>query len=532
MVMSSPALSLGIILRSVMREAVRRLLLVAMLFSAVASGTLVIGLLLPKTWECSALLVPDPTTIKHLMEGRAAGVNAENQLATTIQAVQTRKNMQEVLAFGGWLTGKQSPQEEELLLAQLRSRLHVENARNTMIRISYRDKDPKRTFLITNKVVESMIREAANANETSSRETYEFVERQVKEYGDELASAHEKLLAYYRSQGAPGATPESDGPAQEVPAGRRDTGSSQSARLSLEDLARLRAEESTLAAQLARARPAAPGESRRAEEQLRARVEQLRLEYEHLANTYTERHPDVVRKANDLEAARQDLRRLEAARVDNDRAEAATSALDEQVARAARVRLEEVRALIAQGSGRSPRRRPSTTARSSPVTDTNLADPDMRHVGQDSKLSELLHRYEATRDVYEDLLKKRETARLSLNFEVERSSVTLRVQEPATMPVIASGLRVMYKSLIGLVLAAALPLGLLFALVSFDGRVRSTEQIERLARVPILVTIPYVPSDEGRGRARLRKVLSLLLVAGVFAAYVVAFVLTRNKVPR
>jgi hypothetical protein len=96
----------------------------------------------------------------------------------------------------------------------------------------------------------------------------------------------------------------------------------------------------------------------------------------------------------------------------------------------------------------------------------------------------------------------------------------------------ASGLRVMHRSLIGMVLAVAVPLGVLFAIVSFDGRVRSAEQIERLARVPILVTIPYAPSGEGRGRARLRKVLSLLLVASVFAAYIVTFVLTRTKVPR
>jgi hypothetical protein len=99
------------------------------------------------------------------------------------------------------------------------------------------------------------------------------------------------------------------------------------------------------------------------------------------------------------------------------------------------------------------------------------------------------------------------------------------------MPVIASGLRVMHRSLIGLVLAAAVPLGLLVALVSFDGRVRSPDLIERLARVPILVTIPNAPSTKERGRARLRRVFSMILIAGVFAAYVVAFVLNQTKVP-
>ena len=100
------------------------------------------------------------------------------------------------------------------------------------------------------------------------------------------------------------------------------------------------------------------------------------------------------------------------------------------------------------------------------------------------------------------------------------------------MPVIASGLRVMHKSIIGIALAALVPLGVLFAIVSLDGRVRSAEQIERLARVPILVSIPYAPSGEEHGRTRMRMVLSVILIASVFAAYVVAFLLTKAKVSR
>ncbi|MGB8295008.1 MAG: hypothetical protein WCG85_06240, partial [Polyangia bacterium] len=245
-----------------MREARRRILLVSSFFAVVASGSLAVGLLLPKTWECSAVLVPDSTAIKPLMEGRMGSLASDTQLAVIIQTVQTRKIMREVLAFGGWLKPKLLPAEEELLLAKLRSQLHIENTREAMIRISYRDDDPKRTFLITNKMVEILIREAANAKETSSRETYEFIERQVKEYGDELAVAHEKLLAYYRGQGVPVAASESDSPTEETSAQRRGTGP----RMSAEQVAKLRAEEATLTAQLARARAALPSsdESRHA----------------------------------------------------------------------------------------------------------------------------------------------------------------------------------------------------------------------------------------------------------------------------
>ena len=527
--MSSLPSGFGSLPRSLLREARRRIVLVSSLFTVVASGALAVGLLLPKTWECSAVLVPDSTAIKPLMEGRMGGLASDTQLAVIIQAVQTRKIMHEVLAFGGWLKPKLLPEQEELLLAKLRSQLHIESTREAMIRISFRDEDPKRTFLITNKMVEILIREASKAKETSSRETYEFIERQVKEYRDELAVAHDKLLAYYRSQGAPAAATETEGPTEETSAQRRGT----SARMSAEQVAKLRAEEATLMAQLARARATSPSssESRHAEEQLRARVEQMTFDYERLAGTYTERHPDVVRKKQDLEMLSAELRRLEEVRQESEQAGAATSTLDNEVTHAARSRLDEVRALLGSASRHVPHRRPSSPATPAPVADMRL-DPDMKTVGQDSKLSELLRRYEATRDVYQDLLKKRETARLSMDLDVERSSVIFRVQEPPTMPVIASGLRVMHKSLIGIALATLVPLGMLFAMVSFDGRVRSAEQIERLARVPILVSIPYAPSGEELRRNRMKRILSVILFASVFAAYVIAYWVTRAKVPR
>ncbi len=366
--MSSLPPGFGSLPRFLMREARRRILLVSSFFAVVASGSLAVGLLLPKTWECSAVLVPDSTAIKPLMEGRMGSLASDTQLAVIIQTVQTRKIMREVLAFGGWLKPKLLPAEEELLLAKLRSQLHIENTREAMIRISYRDDDPKRTFLITNKMVEILIREAANAKETSSRETYEFIERQVKEYGDELAVAHEKLLAYYRGQGVPVAASESDSPTEETSAQRRGTGP----RMSAEQVAKLRAEEATLTAQLARARAALPSsdESRHAEEQLRTRVEQMTFEYERLASSYTERHPDVVRKKHDLEMLRAELRRIEEVRLESEKAGAATSALDDQVTRAARSRLEEVRSLLGSASRHVPRRRPSSPPPPSPVAET------------------------------------------------------------------------------------------------------------------------------------------------------------------
>lgn len=528
--MNRPSPGLVTLLPSLVREAKRRMLPLAGIFAVVALGALVVGMILPKTWECSAVLVPDTASIKSLVD-HGGGAGAENRLAMMVQAVQTRRIRHEILEHGGWLKGHLSPQDEERLLNKLRSSLRVENVRD-MIRVSYRDNDAKRTFALTQKMVEVLVREAANAKETASRETYEFIERQVKDYGSELTVVHDKLLAYYRSQGI--VSPASDSsaaPKDPQAADRRDGTTRRAASATPEEIARLRDEEATLTAQLSRPRVPVSPESRRAEENLRARIEQMRLEYEHLVNAYTDSHPDVIRKGRDLESARQDLRRLEAAHADSEKARAATSALDEEVARAARARLDEVRANLA-AAGAPPSRsggRGRRLSQRASVAESDL-DPEMRRVGQDSKLSELLRRYETTRDVYQDLLKKREAARLSLNLDVERSNVILKVQEPPAMPVIASGLRVMHKSIIGLVLALAVPLGLLVAMISFDGRVRGADQIERYAKVPVLVSIPFALSAEEQGRMRMHKVLTFILLSCVLAAYAVAYFLNQTKV--
>jgi hypothetical protein len=76
----------------------------------------------------------------------------------------------------------------------------------------------------------------------------------------------------------------------------------------------------------------------------------------------------------------------------------------------------------------------------------------------------------------------------------------------------------MQIAIIGLVLALLIPIGLLVAIVKLDRRVRSPQQIERLAHVPLLVSIPYE-----RGRYGLLTHGSnfkvVVIVGGVFLVY-------------
>jgi polysaccharide chain length determinant protein (PEP-CTERM system associated) len=504
------------------KEGRRRIVTLTAGFSVLALVALGIGLLVPKKWEASALIVAESSNvIRPLMEGRAVATGITDQTALVTQVIQSKRIMRELLGDGGWLAGKVSPAEELSLLTRLRGRLHIEASKDQTIRVSYADSDARRTQLITNKVAEIYVRESTSLKEQESREAFDFINERVKEYRTRLTEDHGKLLAYYRGQRV-GAPPSSvSGGGADAPA---EPGHVR-AKISPEELAELRLEEGTLTVQLGRKVPAAvgPGESLQAEEHYRARVLSLQNDLDRMLVTYTDEHPDVKRARMDLTIAKEELHHTEQARVDHESARAVASALDDELAHAARRRLDEVQTKIAAATG--VRRRPAIVRSALRLgADAPSPEPAMKGVGQDTTLSELSQRYEATHDIYEDLLKRRENARVSMDLDAERHGLTMRIEEAAELPVVASGLRLSELTLIGLLVALLIPTGYLFGIVKLDPRVRSAEQVERLCRVPLLVSIPYAPAAGGGGRQR-RGLLAAAMVVGVFVVYAAVFII-------
>ena len=115
-----------------------------------------------------------------------------------------------------------------------------------------------------------------------------------------------------------------------------------------------------------------------------------------------------------------------------------------------------------------------------------------RIAASESTLSELSRDYEVNRDLYQDLLKRRENARVSMNLDAEQRGLSFRIQEPAVMPLRPSGLRLLHVAGAGLALAGVVPLLFLFGVLKLDPRVRMVRQIEREAGLPVLGTVPHL----------------------------------------
>lgn len=528
--MKTPATSMGEQLSLLVKEAKKRLLLLATVFAIVSLAGLGVGLVAPKKYVSSTLLLPaSGGMMKPLMDGRVVSSTFSQQTALTSELVLGRKTMRDMLLYGGWVQPAPAPQpdprEEEVMLEKLRSRIKIETPRDEMIRIAYSDSDPHRAFLIAKKLAEIYIREATTGKERESREAFEFIDKEAMDYGVKAEEAHEKVLAYYRGHDLPGAAgaasaePAKKAPAVAAPPAVAAAGAAAPGRA--EEINALRGEEAELKSQLARSRARGgagqPDNGAQVNDQ-RNRVNQLQNDLTRLMGTYTNEHPDVKRVRGELDKARADLATLEHAGQQQARNDAVSSALDAEVNDAARARLEAVQHKLAAltGVARPRSRTPSSAGSAMPE---GWTDPELKGVGQDATLSELLRRYEVTRDIYQDLLKRRENARVSMVLSEEQHGFSLKVQEPAELPVTPKGLSLTHYSIVGLLLGLLAPVGLLFAILKLDPRVRSPRQIEAVARVPLLVTIGYRPSSRDRARLRARLLFAFLLVAGVGAVY-------------
>src|SRR3546814_13474608 len=85
-------------------------------------------------------------------------------------------------------------------------------------------------------------------------------------------------------------------------------------------------------------------------------------------------------------------------------------------------------------------------------------------------LAELNRDYDVNREIYQDMLRRRENARVPMGLDQEKRGLTLRVQDPPTLPLRPPGMRFTHIPAAGLLLPAGVPIRLLWPLVPFDPR--------------------------------------------------------------
>ena len=249
---------------------------------------------------------------------------------------------------------------------------------------------------------------------------------------------------------------------------------------------------------------------------LQAQLDKLRL-------TYTDEYPDVVRIRHQMQDLQQQLAQSDQRK--QNLALGGSPTID------SRVQMNPLYQQMKSQLSSATSDIAATQARMS-ASESMLQselDRSQRIANSDNVTSELTRDYNVNRDVYQDLLKRRENARVSMNLDAEQRGLSFMIQNPAVMPLTPSGLRFMHFALAGLALSLAAPFGLLFALVRFDPRVRSVEQLEHYTGLTVLATIPFYATQRDRRRDHMQNTMLLFTIVGVAAVYLILFWLRMKR---
>ncbi|MGY6519639.1 MAG: XrtA system polysaccharide chain length determinant [Lysobacteraceae bacterium] len=482
----------------ILREGRRLGLVLMAVFAAIALSALVVGLVWPKKFLSHATVhVGEDNIIGPLMEGRAVPTGVADRARMAREVVFSRRAMGEILEVGGWAGTATDPLSQERLIEEIKRRTDIGGQGANLVRISYHDARPERAQAVTAHFTELFIRESLRTKEEESREAYEFIAAQVSAYHVKLAEAEERLKDFRAAN-------QEARPGTDVDVRTRVSELRRAIENGRANIAELQMRERALAQQLSG--EAEISDMRSTAAQYRIRLAELNAQLDRLRLDYTDQYPDVVRLRHQIEDLQAALRREEASGSGLGATDAQINPLYQQL----RADLARVRSDVAAMRARN--------AENELLLEAEL-ERGRRVADSEAELAELTRDYEVNRDVYQDLLRRRENARVSMSLDAEQRGLTLRVQEPAALPLQPVGLRLTHFAVAGLGLGVAVPFGLLFAAVRLDPRPRSAKRLAEQSALPVLVSIPQYATRRDRRREWMRLGAGAVLVGLVMAAY-------------
>jgi polysaccharide chain length determinant protein (PEP-CTERM system associated) len=453
----------------------------AMLFAAVTLLVLTLGFLWPKMYEAGATVFADEQNIiAPLLEGQAEVTRPDvDQLPIVRDRLLSPAVLGQVLLDTKMLDNLNDQFAVDAKLRQLRDAISIESVGRNHFRIAYRSKDQRTALDMATAVVNAFVNDSAQSKRKESREAFVFIDNQVKTYQSQLQEAENRLKEFRTAN--PGAS-------EVATAGRISQLRASAEELNLElqtAITRRNGLQQQLSQESASiSRQYKTDAYRDAMIQAQSRLDTLRLSYQ-------ETYPDIVALKQQIEDMRAAIARAEtepagdtsqisAANPVYQRLKSELAEANVQV-RTLQMRINSTRSLIGEEHGQSK-----------------------ENAEFQARLAELNRDYNVTKSIYEDMLERREKARLSMALDVQGQGVTYKIKEPPVYPNAPVGLRFMHFFLAAPVLGLLVPIGLLVAYIMLDPRIRFSERL--LASipesVPVLAVIPHYRTSVDRAMSR------------------------------
>jgi len=446
----------------------------------IAGGALVSFLILmigmnfePKYETAVTIFADNQNVIKPLLEGQASITVPKNERIRIVQETMFAPRLldqvvKSTLNDQGAITGSD---EMEEAMTKLRKEITLSAPASNYITISYSHPDPSTSFKVVNKVTSLFIEESAQNKRAESKSAYTFIDEQVKSYKNQLVEAENKLKAFEAAN--------VDGIDSQV------NSSIAALRTTIDEISiDIEAEEVRIAAlevQLA-------NETRYAANNYNARVYRDRLSklesrLDTLRLNYRDEHPDIIDMRLQIQDAKKTIVEVEDASQNPQ-----TGSSDLTGERILNPIYEELSGQLSEAKVNVQTKRHRLAA-----NENRLQEQYQRRVrvaANQADLSELTRDYSVTKNIYEDLLERKERARISMTLDLAGQGVTYKVLEPAIFPVLPTGIRFLHFVIAGPIFGILIPLGMLITSIFFDHRIKFSDQLNELFPGIVLAVLP------------------------------------------
>lgn len=487
----------------------RRKWLALLAFTVLFSVTTVVVQSLPDVYESSASVLVEQPQVPERFVGQSVPGELETRLRTISQEILSRARLLELIVRFGLYPELRPQTPPDALTDRMRRDIRLEftevpqpwAGRQATIAytIKYRGRDPDTVPRVANALAALFIERNASIRERQTTGTVDLLSAQLEEVKRKLAE-QERSISEFKIRHS-GELPEHRD--ANLEAVRR---LSEQLRLNFEMQLRLMEQQEELSRPVASpssADPAVPAD------EISVPLSRLRSELAVLRTRFTDEHPDVIR----LQAQIADL---ETQRVEAPSTAPARRPEERQLSG----RLKRVEAEMAALKGEERSLRRAMAGFEQRVANAPLREQQLQQISRD---------YEATKELYQSLLKRHEEAQLADRMQQGEYGEQFRVLDPAVPPrepVAPNRPRLL---LTGLMLAGAAAIGAAWVAESLDTSFHTIDDLRAFTGVPVLATVPAIVTPADAMARRQRFALAAIAgVTGIAAVTVAAFYLSRE----
>lgn len=467
---------------------------------------------IPDVYVSSGRLYVDTASmLRPLLQGLAVDTNIRSEIQIMQQTLLSRPNLQKVARMTDLDITATTPDQMERLITRLEDKTTVSANGGNLFKVSFEDGDPVRARDVVDALLTIFVEGNLGQSRNDMDEAQRFITKQIKDYERQLEQA-EQRLANFRQQNfdvLPGAAGYH---------GRVER--AESALIAAENaLNSAVTQEAGLKRELASVPELIGGVSNLGvgsgpPSDTTLRIIEIEAQVAELLTRFTDKHPDVViaqRRLKALEAKNE--RELEAA-LQNELSigeeEVSESGVPNPLHTQLQLRLIEQQSIIQINQRRVDQIKGQIDELERLRSNVPAVEAELKKLNRD---------YGIIKSNYDELLKRRESARISQDREVSAEPVQFRVVDPPEIPALPDGPNRGIFLTVVLIAGLGAGVGLSWVMIFIQDTFHDASNLGSAFAIPVLGTVTAVQDLTKRGWGLSKLAGTAVVLVAMFGAY-------------